>query len=168
MLRALILAGLASLAIPAGAHAHNGMQLIGPVIYQRWAAASLVPTPHLRVHVYVAHECGVDPACMFLEPFVIYMSTADQRPIDRLALFHEVGHIFDDSGRFPHAKRLRYEQLAGFPRQAWDPGEEDRATSPHEQFANDYAWCAVYGPGVNVPGLPWRVSPAIANICRLI
>lgn len=134
---------------------------------QAWINESLVPTPPVPVLLHPeACPTAFDEACSSDEPFEVWIYQSGEPAQERLELMREVGHVFSDA-LFTTADQEAFERIDGKPHTEWDPGEENRADSPHEDFGDDYAWCAVHGStGSGLPTFP--IYGNIAEACALI
>lgn len=151
--------------------------LVGaPSGWQAWVAASKVPTSPVSVVVqdnpcYCFLPDPQNPTIQiaFVDRAYYGPYAGDTFTLDRVALMHELGHVFDlfvltDSGR------AAFENLAGDHRPWWQ-----FPNPPAEKFAQAYEFCALYGDAQ--PGR-WRAKQIVwgwnpvrrtqAAVCRLI
>jgi hypothetical protein len=151
--------------------AAEGMTLVSPggdaksmVRYQRWVDKAGVPTPPGAVNL-VLQGCplAAEPGCIVhgLRP-TIYLGRAVQ---DRATLLHEVGHAFD-AAVLDDGDRAAFAAITG-DRRGW----RSPPNSPHEQFAEAYALCALK-PKLSrnhTAAYAYRATPAQhRRVCRLI
>jgi hypothetical protein len=103
---------------------------------QAWADAALIPTPSIDVTVYPT-ACGNHLACA--SQAGIWIAWTDPNLPARKTLLHEIGHHVDYG--MPWQYRELFQRMTGTVGRPW----RDAPNSPHEQFAEAYALCAVGG-----------------------
>jgi hypothetical protein len=106
-----------------------------PRPFQKWARAMRVPTFHGTVTLHRTSECAscAQGSNIWLDPHYYSRYERDTRE----ALYHELGHVFDYF-QMTDADRAAFEETTGDHR-PWRTSYD----SPHEQFAEAYAFCAL-------------------------
>jgi hypothetical protein len=105
--------------------------------YQRWVDEASVPTADVTVRV-VDRGCpwSASSSCTYSDEdgSVIYLPPDGIR--HRQTLYHELGHLFDYSAMTDTA-HAQFLAIRHDPREWRSP-----PNSPHEQFAEEYSFCA--------------------------
>lgn len=129
--------------LPQTAHAHSQI-VVGEGFpgapYQQWVDTSLVQTPKGHIRIDEA-PCPVLPDRGCTEHRLIYLPPFAVRED---YLFHELGHVFDLYYLWP-VDRTRAKHILGFPPgTVWFASPESGLPTPAEQFADAYAYCAMF------------------------
>lgn len=156
--------------------------VVGPSFYQRWLNQATVPTPRMTLRIYRA-PCPQDPRARgcIIKPNRIYIDPAVERKWSpqgrRIALMHEVGHMFDFHV-MTDRWRQRFEAILHLQGKSWDGPRSGfgpyASGPPMEKFAENYAECAVVGPTIShrlrkPRHYRYRPTPRqYAQVCRMI
>jgi hypothetical protein len=103
---------------------------------QAWADAALIPTPSIDVTVYPT-DCGDGVHLACASRAGIWIAWANPNLPARRTLLHEIGHHVDYGMHWYY--RDLFQRMTGTISRPW----RSAPNSPHEQFAETYAVCAL-------------------------